>query len=344
MVVTIGAGAIGGLLGGHLSEVVSDTLLVDDWPEHRAAINSAGLQIGGVRGERVYHPRAIALSALRQETAAPLVVFICVKSQDTARVADCLAGVVGPATSVVSVQNGMNDELLAQRFGRERVIAVACEVGGYLEHAGRIVETRRGGAFVIGALDGEESPRVHAIAQLMSACAPVTVTRNIMGVRWSKLIWNCMINPISAITGWGQGEIVLDAALRTLCLDVGSEAVAVATAAGVQLAPLESMGIDPRRFGSRGADRVAVEDSLVDRYADQLGKTTSMSQDIARGRSTEVDFLNGYVVRRGAELDVATPLNERLIDIVHAIERRDVKPAAALLVPVLGDQPTGDDA
>jgi 2-dehydropantoate 2-reductase len=334
-IVTIGAGAIGALLGGHLSERFDDVVLADEWTAHVSAICGHGLEIGGVRGERRFHPRAIELERLTSEVAEASLVFVCVKSTDTARMIETCTPLVGEATAVVSVQNGMNDELLAEAFGPERTVAAVCEVGGYLEGPGRMIETRAQGAFVIGALDGRITGRIHEVARVMDACAPTTASRNVVGLRWSKLIWNCMMNPVSALSGLGQGEIILGEPTRHLCLALGAEGVAVSLAAGAELEPLTSMGIDPRSFSASRAARREVEESLVARYASQLGKSTSMSQDIARGRPTEIDHLNGYVVERGRRLGVDTPINSRVVELVHRLEDRDLRAGPSAIAPLL---------
>ncbi len=324
MVVAVGGGAIGGLLSGYLSAEVEDFVLADPWTEHIEKIRGAGLEIGGARGERRFHPRVVELSRLPVEVDRIDVVFVCVKSQDTASAADVFGGRLTEDATVVSVQNGMNDELLAARFGRHRVVAAVCEIAGRVDGPGRIVETRAGGGFVIGDLDGRPTERVTKVARLMNSCAPTTVSTNVVGIRWSKLIWNSMINPVSALTGLGSGAVILDPDIRRLCMEVGAEGVAVSRAAGVQLEPLTMMGIDPRAFDRTSGDRVAVEESLVARYANQLDKRPSMAQDVARGRPTEIDHLNGYLVRRGRELSVDTPLNAELVGLVHRVERAEL--------------------
>jgi 2-dehydropantoate 2-reductase len=196
------------------------------------------------------------------------------------------------------------------------------------------VETRAGGGFVVGELGGYVTGRAADVAMVMSACAPTTVSENVTGLRWSKLIWNCMMNPLSALSGLGQGEIILDERTRRLCLAIGAEGVAVSRAAGATLEPLTSMGVDPRRFASRGTELRGVEASLIARYESQIGKSTSMSQDIARGRLTEIDFLNGYLVAHGRRLNVETPMNAVTVELVHRLEQGLVAPRPASLDPL----------
>jgi 2-dehydropantoate 2-reductase len=334
-VAVIGAGAIGALLGGYISASAASTRLVDGWREHVDTIHADGLSIGGARGERTFEVEAVTFDELEDAAAVADVVFVAVKSQDTRAVLRSVEMLMSDATVVVSTQNGMNEELLADAFGSDRVVGAVAEVGAFLERPGRVIETREGGGFVIGELNGELSARAERIATLMSACAPTTVSANIVGLLWSKLLWNCMMNPLSALSGKGQGELILDEELRTLCFQIAREVGSLAAALDVELEPLGSLGVDPSALVSAdSAVRSRAEKDVIRRYATQRDKTTSMRQDVLAGRPTEIDHLNGFVAARGRELGAPTPLNNEVVRLVHLLEDGNPERAAESLAAV----------
>lgn len=310
------------MVAGYLSADGHAVLAVDDWVEHVEAISDRGLRIRGARGTHLFRPQAVCWSSLEPPDSPPDLVLVSVKSADTDRAAELAARLLGDSTVVISTQNGLNEDALCKRLGPERVIGAVCEIGGYLDGPGEIVETRAEGGFVIGELDGTDTPRLREAQKVLAACAPTVVSPQIRNVLWSKLTWNCIMNSLTAITGLGQGQVWAQTRLRELAAGVAREAAAVAEADGAALEPLGFLGVDLPGLASTDqtvAGRTI--EAIVRRYEAQWEKSTSMLQDVRHGRPTEVDYLNGHVVRRGRELGVAAPLNARLVELVHAVER-----------------------
>lgn len=331
-VLVIGAGAIGGAVAVHLSLAGVRVEIADPWAEHVAAIRERGLRASGARGEHVARIETHAWTPGRWAAGTlsllrPSTVVIATKSSLTEAAAMLAVQLSADATTVVSLQNGINEDLLASRLGH-RVVGAVTEIGGYVAEPGAIVETRADGGFVIGELDGSSSLRIATTARILSHCAPTTVSENIRGHLWSKLTWNCMMNPLCALSSLGQGQLLTDDRTRALALAVGREAAAVAAAEGARLEALEFFGIDLPALlaGSRDA-----EQTLIERYSAQMLKTTSMSQDVAAGRGTEIDALNGHVVARARKLGLAAPLNERITALVHAVQDGAIAPGAELI-------------
>jgi 2-dehydropantoate 2-reductase len=337
-VIVIGTGAIGGVLAGYLSAAGHAVVATDGWDEHVRAIRENGLLVTGARGSHQFRLEAINSFGVSALPVNPDLVLLCVKSYDTAQAAELVAPLLGAETTVMSTQNGLNEDLLSERFGSDRVVGAVTEMGGYIAGPGEIVETRADGGFVIGELDGSDTPRVREVEATISACAPTIVTPTIRGLLWSKLTWNCVMNPITAVTGLGQGEVWAHPQLRALAVNVAHEAAAVACAEGVALEPLSFLGVDlPSLVADDQETAGAASDAVVGLYESQLTKTTSMLEDIRHGRCTEVDFLNGHVVRRGEELGVPTPLNSELVRLVHAVESA-VEPQRPDLLDRLAEQ------
>jgi 2-dehydropantoate 2-reductase len=320
-VIVIGAGAIGGTLAGHMAAAGHDVIVGDGWAEHVAAIQKRGLRVEGVRGDKLFALQAVTYDELGEVRGAFDVAFVCVKSMETVHAGALLSPLVSPKTTVVSTQNGINEEQLAQLFDARMVVGAVTEMGGYLPEPGLVVETRKKGGFIIGEMDGRRSDRIERLALLMSSCAPTHISNNIAGVLWAKLLWNCMLNAGSAVTGLGQGQMIVDDAIRDRLIAVGREVARVAAAVGVRLEPLTMLGVDPGAICSEEpASAIPARQVMVELYRTQMDKVTSMLQDLSKRRPTEVDHLNGYVVEKARHLGLDAPLNEALVHFVHEIE------------------------
>jgi 2-dehydropantoate 2-reductase len=226
------------------------------------------------------------------------VVLFCVKSTDTDGAAAAIAPHLGRDTVVLSLQNGVdNPERLAAALAQEvigAVVYVATEMAGagHVRHHGR-------GDLVIG-----ESPAAERIAATFRAAGVrVDISDNVVGTLWAKLIVNCAYNALSAITQLPYGRLVQGEGVREVMHDVVRECLAVASAAGV-VVPGDSWQAVPR-----------IAQSMP-------GQLSSTAQDLARGKPTEIDHLNGFVVRKGEALGVATPVNRTLAVLVKLLEGR----------------------
>jgi 2-dehydropantoate 2-reductase len=230
------------------------------------------------------------------------VVLFCVKTTDTTIAAKSLAQHISPGAIVVSLQNGVNNaEEIRAAAGIEAVpavvyVAAAMSPPGHVKHFGR-------GDLIVGPAN----KRTERIARLfVQANVPCRISENIEGELWTKLIWNCALNAISALGCVTYGEIFASADARRIIATLVDEVLAVARAKGIQLPGLE----DPKA-ALAGALKIAEQMS---------GTRSSTAQDLARRKHTEIDSLNGYVARLGGQLGVATPLNHALYTLVKLQE------------------------
>ena len=295
-VVVFGAGAVGSWLGALLHRAGHDVTLVGR-EEHVAVVNARGLQVSG-KSELLARPRAVT----RPEARTPDVLLVTVKAYDTRRAAQEMRPLVGPATAIVSVQNGLgNVEALADAFTDRQVFAAVTTHGvtfvepGHVRHAGV-------GYFRVGSPFNEHA-RAEALAKLFQGILPdAEHSPRIVGELWAKVVVNAAINPLTAITGLRNGALLEVPALRDLMQRAAEEAIDVARAEG---APLP-------------------EDDLVHR-ARRVAELTaqnksSMLQDVERGRRTEVDAICGEVVERGLRHGVDAPVNLALRALLKGIE------------------------
>jgi 2-dehydropantoate 2-reductase len=290
-IVILGAGAIGSVYGAKLS-TAHDVLLLAR-PAHADAINRDGLRLTGIE-ERTYRVRAAtALDAL----PADALILLTTKVSDTCTACEGVRHLLRADSTILCVQNGLYSENVVKS-----VIGDRCLVLRAITHVGAIFRTP--GVIelkVTAATHVEQSARSAAIADAFARGGlDVRVTARIKDEMWRKLVVNCVINPINAITRTEVGAIA-DERLRPLKQLIVDECLRVAARDGVDL-----------------------EADFVDRIDRQYGPSTnlsSMQQDLLKGRRTEIDFLNGAVVRLGATYGVECPVNQALAMIITAMER-----------------------
>ena len=299
----LGAGALGSTFGAWLSEAGHETWLLNRPNAQIAAVARDGLDIETAEGRRRVQVRT-AVSA--EAVGVVDLVVVLVKSFATAEAIRQALALVGPKTLVLSLQNGLgHEELLAEIVGPERVIAGKTYVGGVLLGPGRIRSGVAGKQTLIGELDGQLTPRVQAVAEAFAGAGlATTVSANIRGTLWDKLQVNVATGALTGITQLTYGQLYSEPLLRDTALQAVAEAIAVARAAGVELGLQEP----------EAAWQLARE-GLAPSFK------TSMLQSLQRGSITEIDFINGAVVRLGQQYRVPTPVNATLLACIKGIER-----------------------
>ncbi|MDP1734718.1 MAG: 2-dehydropantoate 2-reductase [Sulfuritalea sp.] len=291
-IAVMGAGAVGCYYGGMLARAGHDVVLIGR-PQHVDAVRRDGLFLDTKAFQA--HVAMQADTAVGAMQGAKLVLC-CVKSTDTESAAADMALFLEPDAVVLSLQNGVdNAERLQAALGREvipAVVYVATEMAGpgHVKHHGR-------GELVIGP-----SAASAELATLFTAAdVPVQVSDNVAGALWAKLIVNCAYNALSAITQLPYGRLVQGEGVEQVMRDVVHECLAVARGAGISVA------------GDMW--------EAVQRIAQTMpGQLSSTAQDLARHKRSEIDHLNGYVVRKGEALGIATPVNRVLYATVRLLE------------------------
>ena len=296
-VAVLGAGAVGCYYGGMLARAGNDVTLIGR-TAHVEAIRARGLRFEAQSFDETVTVRASTEAAAVK--GARLVLF-SVKSTDTDEAAAQMAPHLDAGAIVISLQNGVdNVERLQARLAQPvlgAAVYVASEMAGpgHLRHHGR-------GDLVIGAFGRAVPEATLALAKAWFEHAGVktAVSPNVAGELWAKLVANCAYNALSAIARMPYGRMIEVPGVRDVMRDVIEETLAVAKASGIAMAP----DVAERTFGIAGA--------MPTQYS-------STAQDLARGKPTEIEHLNGYVVRRGEALGVPTPANRALAALVRAI-------------------------
>ncbi|MBB4221668.1 MULTISPECIES: ketopantoate reductase family protein [Variovorax] len=300
----LGAGALGCAIGGTLAAAGSDVTLIDPFQAHVDAINRDGLRMKVGDSERTVRVRA-ALDSTRLE--APDLIVVLVKSFHTRAAIEGARNIVGPDTAVMSLQNGMgHEEILSEVVGAGHVLAGKTYVGGVMLAPGHVIAGTQGKRTVIGEIDGRVSERAKAIAaEFERAELPCEVSGNILGAMWDKLLINVATGALSGITGQVYGSLYAVPEIEATAIAAVAEAMAVAEASGVKLSIKA-----PRDAWLMAAEGLPYEFK------------TSMLQSLEKGSITEIDFINGAVVRVGRKYGMPTPVNQTLVAAIKGIERR----------------------
>jgi 2-dehydropantoate 2-reductase len=291
-VAVVGAGAVGSYYGGMLARAGHDVTLLGR-PQHVEAIGRLGLRLETKTfDERI---RVAASSEPRAVTGAGLVLF-CVKSTDTDTAAAAVKAYLAPQARVLSLQNGVENADRLRAILSQEVLATVVYIGTEMAGPGHVRHHGRGELIIERSRASDELQRA-----LIAAGIPTTISDDVRSALWAKLILNCAYNALSAITQLPYGRLVQGAGIAGVMRDVVDECVAVAKADGVMLRE----------------DIDAAVKKIVETVPDQYSST---AQDLARGKPTEIDHLNGLIVRRGEALGIATPANRVLYAAVKLME------------------------
>lgn len=296
-VVVMGAGAVGCYYGGLLARAGHEVVLVGRQP-HVAAI-----QRGGLRIQTTTFDEQVQLSASTEASAvqgAQLVLF-CVKSPDTESAGSLMAPSLAPDSLVLCLQNGVDnaDRLRTVLPPTQQVAAAVVYVATEMAGPGHVLHHGRGELVIEPTPGSAEAARV-----LGEAGTQVQISDNVRGALWSKLILNCAYNALSAITHLPYGQVVRGEGIGDVLKDVVNECLAVGEADGARLSRADIEAAVQRLPGTMPA------------------QYSSTSQDLSRGKPTEIEYLNGYVVRRGATLGIPTPANRVLQVLVKLLESK----------------------
>lgn len=301
-IAVLGAGAMGSVYGGALAEAGHDVWMVDVWKQHVDAINTDGLKIEGVSGDRVI--RNIKAASNPDDVGVSDLVIVFVKATITEQALRGATSLIGDNTIVLTLQNGVgNVEKISSVIGEDKVIAGVTGHGstmlgpGSIRHAGK-------GDTNIGELDGRITDRVSALAKAFNdAGFPTHVADNVLGLVWGKLMANIGINALTALTGLKNGQLLDFKETEELLEMAVTEAAEVAKRKNIKL-PYD--------------DAVAHTKKIAQLTA---ANRSSMLQDVTNKRMTEIDVINGAIVKEGELLGIPTPINKAITNLISVIQK-----------------------
>lgn len=322
-IVVIGAGAVGGVIAGYLSNLDYNIQLVCKHREILESIENNGLRIEGFKEQLISYPDTVM--DISQIVDKPDIVFLAIKANDVLEVTQKIVPLLKDDTAIVSLQNGICEDLIAEIVRPDRTVGCVVGWGATMLGPARI-ELTSDGEFILGELDGDVTHRLLIIKSMLEKIFKVKISTNIYGALFSKLIINSCITTMGAISGLYLGELLNTSIARTIFLHVLTEAVQVAKANKIELEKIDGK-IDPYKFALTLKELNNFSLSLIKKHLmiQLIGikyrrlKSSSL-QSLERGRPTEIDYLNGYIVSKARQFNIPVPVNQKLVTIVKNIE------------------------
>jgi 2-dehydropantoate 2-reductase len=314
----LGAGAIGSSVGADLTEAGEDAVLVDQWPAHVEAMKANGLRVVMPDNDLRVSPQALHLCELATEQPVFDVVFLATKSYDTAWMSQLIAPFLAAAGIFVGLQNGMNEETIVPIVGRDRTIASVVELSAEIYEPGFVQRdtTRAGTWFGVGELDGAITDRVGEMADLLRHSAKVSVTDNVLGAKWTKLVANSMTMGPFSLFGLKNWDAAALPGMTEISLAIGRESAAVGAALGHRLEPI--FGLSAEDFAGSNDEVLTTAMRTLHNHVGKEAMTATV-QDLLKGRRTELEYITGMVVRKGREVGVPTPVNDAVLHLGREI-------------------------
>jgi 2-dehydropantoate 2-reductase len=319
----VGGGAIGGITAAKLTGEVSRVVVLDANEQHVERLRGPGLTYQEAGAEHT-----VVLDAV--SSAAELdgdfdFALIAVKSPFHRAALEPLVA-LGNVSAFVTLGNGLIQDRIAELVGPSRLLSCIVEWGGTNLGPGQLVRDTIA-PMVVGELDGSERERTRLLARCLEPVAEVRLTRNLRGQIWSKLLVNSALTGLSAVSGLRYGGVADHPDGRIAIYEIWAEGFAIGWAEELVLERV--LDVEPRELVDR-------DDAALARMMAIAGNTKpSMLQDLEQGRATEVDVVNGGVAQRGRAHGIATPFNDRVVEVVHAMERGERSPAAEELTELV---------
>ncbi|MDP6932140.1 MAG: 2-dehydropantoate 2-reductase [Myxococcota bacterium] len=335
----VGCGGLGGTmsawLGQHEPSVVESLVTLSRNTEIVEAVEQRGLRTVGAAG--ALHAEATVVSELGPQHGPFDWIVLTTQPPQVEEAARAVLSWLAPEGVMVCLQNGLCEDRVAAIAGPERVFGAVVGWGASMPEPGLFDRTSSGG-FTIGRMDGVADPRLEMLALLFEIVAPVNISDNLAGARWSKLAINCAISSLGTLGGDRLGTLMRRRLVRRLALELMTETVRVAHAEGVNLEKvsgtldLDWLALTPDELVTRGSAGILAKHAVLLAVGTRFRRMrSSMLAAIERGREPAVDFLNGEVVERGRTREIDTPMNQAARELVWKVARGQLEPGPAAL-------------
>lgn len=322
-IAVLGAGSIGSSVGADLTDAGLDVTIIDQWPAHVEAMKVTGLDITIPDRHLKIPVTAWHLCELAEHVPAFDVVFVAAKSYDTRWLARLIEPYLKKDGVCVGLQNGMNDETISDVVGVKRTIGAVVELSAEIFTPGIVKRdtTRSGSWFGLGELDGSLTPRLDEVKEIMENVAAITLTQNIEGAKWTKLICNTMTMGPIGLTGLKNWDARKLPGMFDMSVALGRESMAVGKALGYALEPV--FGLSAEEF-SEASDETLI--TAMETLMVHVGKegVTAPIHDHIKDRKSEMSYINGMVARKGVEFEIPVPCNAAVTEIDRRINEREI--------------------
>ena len=316
-VAVVGCGAMGTVIGARLNANGVRADLVDAYQAHVDALNEKGATITGNLEMNV---PVHALTPDGMEGIYDLVILLTKQTANPVVLGQLLPH-LGPESLVLTLQNGIPEEYVAEVVGARRTAGGAIDWGATFVGPGvtmytSTVECMEKYAFHIGETSGEITPRIRAAAEILGRCGCTEITQNLLGIRWAKVLMNATFSGMSSALGSLFGDVLDDEFTLSCIAHIADETIQVANACGVHLEPMHGVQYECFRLepGQTPRDKFATYHEVWDCHRKL---TASMLQDLRRGTPCEIEFINGHVCKKGREVGVPTPFNDKVAELIR---------------------------
>ena len=317
----LGAGALGIIIGALMTKNGKQVDLIDSYQENVDALNADGAR---VTGNLELHWPVTALTPQEMKGEYDLILLLTKQTANEMALPRLLPH-LHPDSIVCTLQNGIPEDGVAAIVGRERTIGGAVGFGATWLRPGvseltSTLEAVEKFAFEIGELDGVVRPRLETVKEILSAAGGTTILTNLMGIRWTKLLMNATFSGMSAALGCSFRDVLADEKAMTCIAHIADETIKVCHGKGYRMVEMQGADMEFLELGSK-AD-IAGKMDFYRKVWGRHNNKASMLQDLEKGNNTEIDHINGVVCRSGRECGIATPFNDKVVEIVKQAEAR----------------------
>ena len=321
-----GAGSLGTILGAYISKAGEKIELINRNKAHVEALQSQGAKVVGT----VEFTQPVVAYTPAEMSGEYDIIFLMTKQQHNAEVVEMLKGFLAADGVLVTFQNGLPEMQIADILGAERVLGCTVAWGATMQGPGvcELTSSPDALSFSLGAITTERHKYFDAVKALLEKMGTVDVEKNFIGTRWSKLLINASFSGMSAVLGCTFGEAAAPKPSRRIVQALIKECIDVCAAGGIRIEPVQGKDI-VKLLDYKGAVKKAISFFIIPIAIRKHAKLkASMLQDIEKGKLTEVDAINGAVSAYGRKVGCPTPMNDRVVDIIHRIEKGELTPSA----------------
>ena len=320
-----GAGSLGTILGAYISKAGVSIDLINRNKAHIEALNTQGAQVVGT----VQFTQPVVAYTPEEMRGQYDILFLMTKQQHNTEVVTMLKDFLAPDGVLVTFQNGLPEVQIASILGEQRVLGCTVAWGATMQSAGVCELTSEPDAlsFSLGAISANRSEHFAKVKELLELMGTVDIEDNFLGTRWSKLLINASFSGMSAVLGCTFGEAAKPRASRRIVQALIKECIDVCQTGGIRIEPVQGKDI-VALLNYKNSIKKAFSYFIIPIAIRKHAKLkASMLQDIEKGKLTEVDAINGAVSDYGRKVSCPTPMNDRVVDIIHRIERGELHPS-----------------
>ena len=320
-----GAGSLGTILGAFISKAGVPIELINRNKSHVEALKTKGAQVVGTMNFR----QPVLAYTPDEMKGTYDILFLMTKQQHNAEVVQMLKGFLAPDGVLVTFQNGLPEMQIAEVLGEERVLGCTVAWGATMQSPGVCELTSEPDAlsFSLGAISTQRSKHFAKVNELLETMGTVEVEENFLGTRWSKLLINAAFSGMSAVLGCTFGEAAGPKESRRIVQALIKECIDVCQVGGIRIEPVQGKDI-VKLLNYTNALKRAFSFFIIPIAIRKHAKLkASMLQDLEKGKLTEVDAINGAVSEYGRKVGFPTPMNDKVVEIIHRIERGELKPS-----------------